>query len=73
MICQNVEGVVRTTRRGRGGARVTRIKKVMNYTKTKYHSSSDLGFNVFYNVTYCHVAPHDVSCAVRNPLELLYS
>ena len=70
MICQNLEGVVHDTRKG---SRVTRIKKVMNYAKTKYHSSSVLCFNVFYDVTYCHVASHDVSCTVRNPFELFYT
>jgi len=56
-----------------GRSRVTRIKKVMNYTKTKYHSSTVLGFNVFYDVTCCNVASHDVSCTVRNRFELFYT
>jgi hypothetical protein len=67
MIRQNLEGVVHATRRGGGAARGTCIKKVMSYTKIKYYSSSVLGFDVFYDVTYCHVASHDVSCTARNP------
>jgi hypothetical protein len=62
-------GVFHATRRG---ARDTCINKVMNYIKMKYHASSVLGFNVFYDVTYCHVTSHDVTSAVRNPFELFY-
>jgi hypothetical protein len=70
MICQNLDGVVYSKRRG---ARDICIKTVMNYSTTKYHTSSVLGFIVFYDITYCQVASHDVSSTARNAFELFHS